>query len=50
MLLSWKPWRKTPDPEPSVDEMPTAAPSASTTETCVVPVGFAEASLGPPLA
>ncbi len=43
MLFSWKPWRKTPDPEPSVDESPTAAPSASTTETWVVPVGRAPA-------
>ena len=41
MLLSWNPCRKTPDPEPSVDDRPTAAPAPSTTDTCVVPVGRA---------
>jgi hypothetical protein len=50
MLLSWNPCRKTPDPDPSVDDRPTAAPSASTAETWVVPVGLkpvAAPGLGP---
>ena len=38
MLFSCAPPRKTPEPEPSVDESAAAVPDASTTETCVVPV------------
>ena len=37
MLLSCVPPRKTPDPEPSVDESAAAIPASSTTEMCVVP-------------
>ena len=48
MLLSCVPPRKTPEPEPRVDESAAAVPVASTTETCVVPVSgpCAERSVG----
>ena len=41
MLLSWKPPRNTPEPDPSVDDSAAALPSASITETWVVPVSLA---------
>ena len=37
MLFSCVPPRKTPEPEPSVEERAAAFPSASITEICVVP-------------
>ena len=37
MLLSCVPPRKTPEPEPSVDDSAAAIPAASTTEMWVVP-------------
>ena len=37
MLFSCVPPRKTPEPEPRVEESAAALPSASITEMCVVP-------------
>ena len=47
MLLSWKPRENTPEPDPSVDDSAAAFPSASMTETWVVPVSGASRDVPP---